>query len=419
MALHRASYLCLLLFLAFAVRWGAVTALRDIREAPYGIESADDVQFHRLATNLASGDGYVLKTGEPTSFRAPGFPFFLAALYAVTGQHVVVAYVAFCALGALNCLLTYLLAREFVDEPWAQLAGLLSVFYLGHIYFSTVFMSEVVFAPLVTFGVWVFVRYIRSGGYLRLVAASVAIGLASLTRPYALLLVPLLMLVLTIRGRSRAVPRLVELVLLPALVVAVLLPWWIRNYHVHGRFVLVATNGGSTFYGANNDTVVTEPRLFGYWVTTVDLPYRDLIEAQPDEVSQDKMEWKLGIDWLRAHPEKIPQMTVYKLGRLLIWPSDFDEGFKILRSISYAPYLLLMLLGAAYCATHRECWSPEWLVVHGSIIATLITAVIFWGCARFRDVNLSMLMLYCVYGFAWLKYVAVARSPSERTVLPG
>jgi hypothetical protein len=42
----------------------------------------------------------------------------------------------------------------------------------------------------------------------------------------------------------------------------VMAPWTVRNYRVHGRFVLVATNGGSTFYGRNNDRVVTTRAQF-------------------------------------------------------------------------------------------------------------------------------------------------------------
>src|SRR5262249_60480337 len=104
---------------------------------------------------------------------------------------------------------------------------------------------------------------------LTYVGAGLLLGAAALTRPFALLAVPFFALVLLAHLRWRGLLAGVVLGLTTA---AVVVPWTYRNYHVHHRFVPVATNGGSTFYGGNNDRVVNERRLFGSWVSTTELP---------------------------------------------------------------------------------------------------------------------------------------------------
>src|SRR5205085_3363932 len=129
-------------------------------------------------------------------------------------------------------------------------------------------------------------------------------------------------------------------------------PWAARNYRVFGHPVLIANNGGSTFYGGNDDRVANEPRLFGYWLSTTELPHRDLVDATADEVAHDKVEWRLGLDWVKGHPAALPRLAVYKLARLWAWPHDWDGGkpsYVPLRVATFAPFLLLYTLGVVRC----------------------------------------------------------------------
>ena len=154
---------------AFLIRLCAVLAMRDINTGPEGAPSNDDVSFNNLAVHVARGEGYVGDSGKPTSFRAPGFPFYLAGIYLVTaGPHYPLAYLTFCFLGSLSCILTYFLARELVSERAARTAAILHAVYLGHIYFATVFVSENLYIPLQTLGVWLFVRRMTSPVPLRM-----------------------------------------------------------------------------------------------------------------------------------------------------------------------------------------------------------------------------------------------------------
>lgn len=421
MRLTTRTFLALLFAAAFLIRLGAVLALRDIHAGPTGIASADDVEFNNLALRTARGEGYVGDQGQPTSFRAPGMPLLLAAVYALVGPHAAAGYLLFCLLGALACVLTYAVARELLAEGGARLAGALAAVYLPHVYFATTFESENVFIPFLALGVWLFMRHLKSGTAATLAGAGLALGFATLTRPFALLLLPILLAVLAVARWKQRRLRLLPAVVFTATFLAAVVPWTVRNCAVHHRFVLIATNGGSTFYGGNNERVVTERRYYGFWLSTMELPGRDLVDAAPDEVTHDKVEWRLGLDWLRSHPGAVPRLVAFKLARLAVGLPDFDGGrswYFALRIAGYAPFFLLVLAGAARCLRHRQYGSAPWFVVHGTALATIATAVIFWGSPRFRDANLPLLMAYAVVGlqalFARKQAPATAiRSPSS------
>jgi 4-amino-4-deoxy-L-arabinose transferase-like glycosyltransferase len=229
----------------------------------------------------------------------------------------------------------------------------------------------------------------------------VCLGIAILTRPFALLLVPILLLILAHRGwtqRSlRAWPAAAAALLLCT--VAAVAPWTLRNQRVHGHAVLVATNGGSTFYGGNNDKVASPSRALGTWVSTRGLPGRDAVDATANEVAHDKLEWQLGVQWVREHVARLPLLLAGKAVRLVLPDVDSaNRKYVLLNLLGYTPFLLLMSRGVARCVRDASLRTPPWMMIHGVLLATLLTALIFWGSPRFRDANMPVLMLYAVLG---------------------
>jgi 4-amino-4-deoxy-L-arabinose transferase-like glycosyltransferase len=80
----------------------------------------------------------------------------------------------------------------------------------------------------------------------RLFIGGLLIGLAVLTRPAMLFFVPFVLLLAWRRGRTAMAIALV------AGVLAAVLPWTARNAVVYGKFVLVASEGGVTFWTGNH-----------------------------------------------------------------------------------------------------------------------------------------------------------------------
>lgn len=386
---------------ALAIRLGAAVVLRDLSAGPeHEPVGADGIEFDALGWAMAQGEGYFFH-GKLTSFRAPGFPLFLAAIYAVAGHNYFVAHLAFCMLGAITCGVTYLLALELLESRAALVAGVLGSVYFPHVYLSTLYFSESLFALALALALWLFLVGLRRGRFWLLAAAGLALGYAALTRPVALLAAPLLFLILVWAEVGARRWNFARPVVFTLGVLAAVFPWTIRNYNVHKQLVLIATNGGSTFYGANNDIVLHDRHEWGYWVTTLKLPGRDLVDAAVGEVAHDKVEWTLGKQWVRDHLSSMPWLITLKVLRL--WLPDFhspNKSYVWLSVAGYTPYLLLFVLGAWQCLRDRQKYfTLRWCALHGTVLATtVINTVIFYGCSRFLNAAAPLLMIYAALG---------------------
>ena len=239
----------------------------------------------------------------------------------------------------------------------------------------------------------------ESSSFLLTIIAALCFGWAILTRPFLVLAMPLLFLLVVWRERKTPMRAAVHGLLLTLGCMIVVAPWTLRNYRVFGKPVFIATSGGATFYGGNNDVVLHEPKHWGGWVSSGVLPGRNLIDAQPDEVSHDAMELNLGIGWVKTHLAWMPLLEAYKFVR---FQSSRILGRRIkstcsLQVIAYTPYLFLLLVAVARTIA-KPRWDAGWLAVDALMLACIVTALIFWGSPRFRDSNTPLLMLYATLG---------------------
>ena len=95
----------------------------------------------------------------------------------------------------------------------------------------------------------------------------------------------------------------------------------------------------------------------------------------------------------------MPLLCLYKLVRM--WLPEITSGnnkYVLLQLIFATPFIIFMLIGLFRCIWYRRYWTKEWILAHGVIAATIITALIFWGGPRYRDANIPVLMVYAAVG---------------------
>lgn len=104
-----------------------------LRVAAVGIWGAppekDALQYHAIAVNLASGNGYTLEAGSPSTLRPPAYPAFLAGIYALTGTDYRHALYAQALLHTALVLPLFWLGRRLTGSAAAGFlaAGLFAV----------------------------------------------------------------------------------------------------------------------------------------------------------------------------------------------------------------------------------------------------------------------------------------------------
>lgn len=296
-ALMGIAALAVVLRLAFALGyWTDQPLTRDERE------------YLSLARGLAAGHGFVYddaaREGGVDPFgRAPGYPAFLALIgagRAVTPDVPVVVQVVQSLLGGLGVLMVGVLARRLAGDRAAVWAAAGAACYPPLIWISAYAFSEALFWPIGLAVAWLFDRAHQATSprdRLRLaLVTGVLAGAAVLIRPAMLFF-------LLLAGpwwvwQRRWIP-VAALALGSLLVIG---PWTARNFAAHGRFVLVASEGGVTFWTGNHPLAIGE----GDMAANPAIKREFLaLRAQYPHLSEEDLEpiyYREAFAWMRAHP---------------------------------------------------------------------------------------------------------------------
>ncbi|NNF29017.1 MAG: phospholipid carrier-dependent glycosyltransferase [Gemmatimonadetes bacterium] len=229
--------------------------------------SGDAADYVRLAQGLISGAGFVGPDGLPTSWRPPLYPAFIAPVLAteawwgwataLSGVRVVQAL-----LSTGTVVLIYRIASDVGGARVGLWAAAIQAASVAHIAAVSRVLSETLFTTLVVAAVACLVAGTRGGSTRRLArsltlfaVAGGLLGLAALTRSVAMLVPGFFVLSLFFAAESLGISRrgaVARGAALSAAFALVLAPWTVRNFHVHGAFVPVATQGGATLYAGNH-----------------------------------------------------------------------------------------------------------------------------------------------------------------------
>ena len=275
-----------LFVLALALRLGYV--LQD-----YPVPAQDTPDYDEIAHNLLKGEGFVARENwfgfELHAWRAPFYPFFLAAVYGVCGHSHLAVRTVQAVVDAGTVVLLYQLGLR-IWPPAALAAGLFAAVY-GPLVAST---GEVMSETWFTFWL-VLAAYLLSAPMDRRrdwLAGGLAIGLAALTRPVGLLFWPALTLAGWYRKRRDGLRRSLWVGLA---LVATILPWTVRNYLVLGAWVPISTHGGFILARSNADQ--PDWRKAQGWGIA-----REVFEQTPSEVERDQRWQRQGLEFIFSHP---------------------------------------------------------------------------------------------------------------------
>lgn len=187
-------------------------------------------------------------------FRAPLYPYALAALYAVSGESVAFARAAQLFLSSLSIIVFYLLARRLAPRRVARIAALALCIYGTMIWYEQALLLPVVEIFLDLLLLYLLVRYDRLGSLYTLAGAGLVAGLSLVTRPnLGLFLLGAGVLLLRRDGWAQRLAQSGKrLAVFWAVALLPVLPVMAHNYWYSGDFIPIASQGGINFYLGNN-----------------------------------------------------------------------------------------------------------------------------------------------------------------------
>ena len=370
--------------------WGialfAAAAAMRLGYASLGVEvpAQDTPDYDEIAANLLAGEGFVARDNwfgyDMRSWRAPLYPGFLAAVYGLFGFSHVPVKIAQSLLGAATAVLVYAIARA-VRPQAALVAGAAASLHLPLVAGASEVMTETLFTFLLVLALYLSIstRPTPRDGGPRLMTVGVAIGLAALTRPVALLLWPVELLHSQLAGRGRW-RRCLWISLGVAATVA---PWTARNFGVHSAFVPISTHGGFVFARSNGPS--PDWRQADGWRIE-----KRTFERMPGEVERDRY-------WLAQGMQRVaadPALYLRRVGeRFLRFWYFFQPGY----NFSYMVVLPLFAAGLLLFRRRRGF----------DLLAAVIAAFVFifstllYGSARFR---LPLEPLFILFAAAFAQY---------------
>ncbi len=415
--------LAAILVIALVLRLGIGVFLGFNSEPDMEACGSDTVEFEHMAWSAAKGNGLIAyEGGGPTAFRAPGYPLMLAGLYKLFGRQFWVNRLFLSLIGTGTCWLVYLMAvRMRMSCISALTAALITAVLPLQFYLCGHFMSDSPAGFLnVACCVLLAGALTSSGsGLWLLLAAGIINGVSCLVRPVSIL-VPFMLVFLLVCSRGYQLRKsiFILLVFLAGMTV-VISPWVIRNKIVLDRFCLIASNGGSTFWGANN-AVVAKPFAddWGRWITTNFDRERKNREVMilANEVDRDRKEWQIGKEFIRKNPGRVPVLLAGKFYRLLISvPKSANKIYVLIVGVVQFVLLPLTLLGMAlilFGKDNRRLFIP----VNAQLLTLMGTTAVFYGSERFRAAYEPFFAVYAAVGVVWIfqKIFSCCRERKEK-----
>ena len=379
----------------------------------------DEQEYLALADSLARGRGLTYPQpplGTTAQFgRAPGYPAFLAALGA--GSTTATAAparvkIAQALIGSATVLLIACAAMQAAGPAAAAVAAWLAALYPPLVWIPSYVFSESLYSLLAIASALTLqssmsrraVRARREGrGYAfiavehpvaRAFAAGILCGVAVLVRPAMLALLPLAVAWLAWR---RALKHITAFVIGSLLVIA---PWTVRNLRTYDRFVLVAAEGGVTFWTGNHPLATGEGDL----ATNPQLKRAEIeLRSSHPGLTAEQLEplyYRDAISHITADPIRWLRLLARKLFYTIVpaGPSYALHSIRY-RTASVASYLLLLPFAAAGAVRiWRSPYRPTALFLLAA--ASGLVCIVFFPQERFRIPVIDPFLIVCAAALA-------------------
>ena len=425
--------LTLILLFSVILRVAAALYLGDgVAELP-GI--SDQLSYHSLALRVLEGHGFSFATdwwpatraGEPTAHWSYLYTLYLAAVYWLFGPHPLAARLIQAVIaGALHPWLAWRIARRVFSARVGLVAAALTAIYAYFIYYAAALMTETFYILAILWALDLAMGISESANQRigesaswqigRWLLLGVALGVAALLRQVILLFVPFLFawLCWTTRNTQHAIrnTQYVSRILCTLFVlVALILPWTIRNYHVFARFVLLNTNAGYAFFWANHP-------IYGTNFVAILPPdgpsYQELIPPELrhlDEAALDQALFREGLRFVVEDPIRYALLSLSRVKDYFkFWPSRQSSLISnIARVGSFGVCLPLMLYGLVKAKVEAKAEAK--VKAKAPSISALTLALAFvsiytaihllsWALIRYRLPVDAVLLLFAALAIA-------------------
>ena len=188
---------------------------------------------------------------EPSAYRLPGYPFFLAVMMLVSRSLAWLELVNVLLSTALVVLVYFLAKNVTANKAVALISALLVALNPTFVFFAPILASEHLFGILFYSGCLILLTRQFQAPW-REILAGFLFGLSVLTRGEGWFYLPVMFIILVAYAPGKRFP-IRRFLVFGAASLSVVFPWFLRNYWVIGPGAGLSTSGGVMFYYAHHD----------------------------------------------------------------------------------------------------------------------------------------------------------------------
>ncbi len=357
---------------------------------------SDSRIYYDLALKILSGDW----AGHQIFFMSPGYPYFIAIIFAVAGKSILAVRLVQVFLSSLNILFIYFITRNLSSTKTGYISAGIAAVFSPFIFYSGAILLETVQTLILSLFLVVVTNKETSSNKKSWLWAGLLLGLASYFRANILLLFPVMLIwfiLRMIREKSERKSLQRSLIyfalgcLFPVIIVTA------RNFMVGNDFVLISSNGGINFYLGNNKNAIgiyKTPEDFDFFNDLSGKKYAERTSGKtftPSEASsfwlQKSLEYieKNPFEWLKLTGKKFlfffdnnenPQSAIMD-------PSFFAENYSTILKLPLPGFFIVFivsLFGFAFTWNRRK----EYTVIYLFVLTYIAATIMFFIIGRFR-----------------------------------
>ena len=331
--------------------------------------------------------------GEPILFRTPGYPFFLAVIYAIFGENNIPVVILQCLMTVAIPYMLFRIVSNHAGHKAGLLAAILYILDITPYSLAVAVLTDLPFAFLLVLTLFFMDKYFcgKSIGYAY--AGIILLNISMLVRPGNMYLNMILLAILLLAAILRKQPWKLFVCFALAFLVS-FGGWSLRNSHYFGRAIFSSVRQESeyVFYAPclyMQETGDTDEAARAYLKEKLD-------EKYPDFDSMDRMEQvdaynDIGTAYIKQHVPGYIKMNLRGLANEMLGPNQYRirqlpigiSGQNIIIILEMAILGIVYLLYLLNFFRNLKRWSAiDWVLLLMTLYFMVSTAVL--GYSRFR-----------------------------------
>lgn len=367
-------------------------------------------EYEDVIRHLFAGEGFILDNSKfHLHYYAaihPLFTFICAGIYLLTNHSFLAVEIFQILISVATGIILYKIGSEIFNKNAGLIAAFFTIFHPGLIIYSTTKIAsqtlDTFFFTLIVFWILKTRRTLKISDFLLL---GIFIGLAALARGTLIIALPIVFFYywLSLPFKKIQVFKKMALVLLTA--VAILSPWWIRNYLIFKKPVYMTTEstGYVLWVGFNANATGTLYALNGkeQWEEAPG-ELKEKIFSQTNEIAQQDIFRREAINFIIKNP--IKAITLYIKRIIYFWWFTPTQGlfypaiyFTIYR-LFYVLCLSFALAGFIYSLRSTIIDKLNILLVLFIIFGLCLLQSFYYVEGRHRWEIEPLLLMFSAYG---------------------